>query len=268
MTDQALTVTTSSRVLPDLGRRTVELRTMIVRALRLSLRNVDSLITAFALPVMLMVMFVYFFGGAIDVGTRYVDYVVPGVLLVCVGFGAGTTAVSVAEDLRSGILDRFRSMDIRGESLVAGHVVASLGHNLLSAALAVAVAFVIGYASPASGGRWLAAAGLLILFVLAISWLAAAIAILVRSAEAAQGITFVISFLPYPSSAFVPVHTMPSWLQGFAANQPVTAVVNSIRTLLMGGSPGPEAWHAVLWSLGIMLVSVLLAGALFRRRAG
>lgn len=268
MTEQPLALTAPRRALPGAQRRVTELQAMIVRALRLTLRNADSLITALALPVMLMVMFVYFFGGAIDVGTRYVDYVVPGVLLVCVGFGAGTTAVSVAEDLRGGILDRFRSMDVRGESLIAGHVVASVARNLVSAALAVAVAFAIGYGSPATGARWLEAGCLLALFVLAISWLAAAIAILVRSPEAAQGITFVISFLPYPSSAFVPVHTMPAWLQGFAANQPVTQVVDSIRALLAGGSPGPQAWHAVVWSLGIMIVSVALAGALFRRRAG
>lgn len=240
--------------------------TLIMRCLRLSLRNVDGLITALALPVMLMVMFVYFFGGAIHTGTRYIDYVVPGVLLVCVGFGAGTTAVSVAEDMASGIIDRLRSMDVRGESLIAGHVAASVARNLASAALAVAVAFLLGFDSSAGPGRWLAAIGVLALFVLAISWLAAAIGLLVRSAEAAQGVTFLVSFLPYPSSAFVPIHTMPSWLQGFAADQPVTAVINTLRALLTGAPVGSSAWHAVAWSAGIMAVSVLLAGALFQRR--
>jgi ABC-2 type transport system permease protein len=266
MPEQSLSLSVSRPSAPAIERRSWELRTMIVRALRLSLRNVDGLITALALPVMLMIMFVYFFGGAIHVGTSYVDYVVPGVLLVCVGFGAGTTAVSVAQDLSSGILDRLRSMDVRGESLVAGHVVASVAANLMSAALAVAVAFVIGYRSPADAAHWLAAIGILSLFVLAISWLAAAIGIALHSPEAAQGVTFLISFLPYPSSAFVPIHTMPSAIQGFARNQPVTAVIDSIRSLLSGGSPGPEAWHAVIWSLAIMAASVLLAGALFRRR--
>jgi ABC-2 type transport system permease protein len=243
-----------------------QLRTLITRCLRLSLRQVDGLMTALALPVMLMLMFVYFFGGAIDVGGKYVDYVVPGVLLVCVGFGAGTTAVSVAQDLAGGITDRLRSMDVRGESLIAGHVVASVARNLASSALAVAVAFAIGYRSGAGVGDWLAAIGILTLFVLAISWFAAAIGILVRSAEAAQGITFLISFLPYPSSAFVPIHTMPSWLQGFAAHQPVTAVITALRALLDGTPVGSSAWHAIAWSLGIMAVSIALAGALFARR--
>jgi ABC-2 type transport system permease protein len=252
--------------LPPAKRAAGQLSALITRCLRLSLRNVDGLMTALALPVMLMVMFVYLFGGAIHTGTKYIDYVVPGVLLVCVGFGAGTTAVSVAEDIASGITDRLRSMDVRGESLIAGHVVASVARNLASAVLAVAVAFALGFRSDAGAGRWLAAIGILALFVLAISWLAAAIGILVRSAETAQGVTFLVSFLPYPSSAFVPIHTMPSWLQGFASHQPVTEVVDTLRALLTGAPVGASAWHAVAWSVAIMAVSVVLAGILFGRR--
>jgi ABC-2 type transport system permease protein len=244
-----------------------EVLTMLVRAWRLSMRNVDALITALALPVLLMLMFVYLFGGAIHTGTDYVDYVVPGVLLVCVGFGASTTAVSVAHDLTSGIIDRFRSMDVRGETLINGHVVASVARNMLSCALVFAVALAIGFRPHGSPLHWLAAIGILALFVLALSWFAAAIGILVRSPEAAQGITFLISFLAYPSSAFVPIHTMPSWLQGFASNQPVTAVANTSRALLNGAPAGANAWHAIAWSIGIVVVSIGLAGGLYRRRA-
>jgi ABC-2 type transport system permease protein len=241
--------------------------TLIVRALRLSLRNVDALMSALVLPVLLMLMFVYLFGGAIHTGTHYVDYVVPGVLLVCVGFGAATTAVSVAHDLTSGIIDRFRSMDVRGETLINGHVVASVARNLLSSTVVVAVALAIGFRPHGSAGDCCLAIGILALFVLALSWFAAAIGILVRSPEAAQGITFVVSFLPYPSSAFVPVHTMPSPLRDFASNQPVTAVADAIRALLSGTPPGTSIWHAVAWSIGIILASIALAGALYRRRA-
>jgi ABC-2 type transport system permease protein len=250
----------------DAVRTLTDLQTLIGRALRLSLRNIDGLLTALLLPPMLMFMFVYFFGGAIDTGGSYIDFVVPGVLLVCVGFGAGTTAVSVAHDLSSAIVDRLRSMDVRGESLIAGHVVASVVRNLASGALAVAFALAIGYRPHADAAHWLAAIAILTLFVCAISWLAAAIGILVRSPEAAQGITFVISFLPYPSSAFVPVSTMPSWLQPFASHQPVNEVIVAIRTLLAGGSPGSAAWSAIAWSVGIIVVSVVLAGVLFARR--
>ena len=150
---------------------------MITRAFRLSLRNVDGMMTALILPVILMLMFVYLFGGAISTGTRYVDYVVPGVLLVCIGFGSGTTAVTVANDLAGGIIDRFRSMDVRGEALINGHVVASVVRNLLSAAVVLVVAFAIGFRPHADVAAWLAAAGILALFVLALSWLAAAIGI-------------------------------------------------------------------------------------------
>jgi ABC-2 type transport system permease protein len=240
---------------------------MVLRSLRLSLRNVDALTTALVLPVLLMVMFVYLFGGAIHTGTHYVNYVVPGVLLVCVGFGAATTAVSVASDLRSGIIDRFRSMDVRGETLINGHVVASVARNILSSTLVFAVALAIGFRPHGNPASWLVAICILALFVLAISWFAAAIGILAHSPEAAQGITFLVSFLPYPSSAFVPIHTMPSWLQGFATNQPVTAVVDAIRALLDGAPVGASAWHAVAWSVAINTVSVALAGGLFRRRS-
>jgi ABC-2 type transport system permease protein len=255
---------TPRRGLGELG----ELAVLIARAQRLSLRNVDGLSTAFALPVILMVMFVELFGGAIHTGGHYVDYVVPGVLLVCVGFGAGTTAVTVAADLTGSIIDRLRAMDVRGESLLAGHVVASVVRNILSSGLAVAVAYGLGFRSGASPLQWLAAIGILVLFVTAISWLAAAIGVAVRSAEAAQGVTFLVSFLPYPSSAFVPVSTMPSWLEPFAAHQPVTEVANAVRALLMGTSPGSSAWLAVVWSASILAGSVLLAGRLFRLRAG
>lgn len=240
--------------------------TLAVRGFRLSLRNVDGLITALVLPIMLMVLFVYLFGGAINTGGHYVDYVVPGVLLVCVSFGAATTAVSVAHDLSGGIIDRFRSLDVRGEALINGHVLASVARNLISTALVFGVAFAIGFRSPASPLQWLGAIGVLAMFVIALSWLAAAIGILARSAEAANGMTFLISFLPYPSSAFVPTHTLPSWLRGFAEHQPATPVINAMRALLHGDPVGSAAWQAAAWSVGIAAASVVLAGILFRRR--
>jgi ABC-2 type transport system permease protein len=243
-----------------------QLATLSRRGLRLSLRNIDGLITALALPIMLMLMFVYLFGGAITTSGRYVDYVVPGVLLVCAGFGAASTAVSVAHDLSSGIMDRFRAMDVAGEAVIAAHVVASSMRNLVSTGLVFAVAFAIGFRSSADIAQWAAALALLALFVLALSWLSAAIGILVRSPEAASGVTFAISFLAYPSSAFVPIATMPSWLQGFARAQPETAVIDAIRGLLTGAPVGSSAWRAIIWSIAIMAGSTALSGALFRRR--
>jgi ABC-2 type transport system permease protein len=245
-------------------RLSTEATTLIVRALRLTLRDTDSVITALALPVLLMLMFVYLFGGAIDTPISYVDYVVPGVLLVCIGFGAATTAVSVSRDLNEGMIDRLRSMDVRGVTLINGHVVASVLRNLLSTAIVLAVALAIGFRPHGDPLGWLAALAVLVVYLVGLSWFAAAIGILARSPEAAQGVAFLVSFLAYPSSAFVPVHTMPAALQGFAANQPVSQVADTMRALLTG-SGGAPAWSAIAWSLGIAAGSIALAAVLFRR---
>ncbi|MER8002781.1 ABC transporter permease [Streptomyces sp. NPDC095613] len=236
------------------------------RGLRLSRRNVDAVITAMLLPVILMLLFVYFFGGAIDTGTRYVTYVVPGVLILCAGFGSSTTAVSVSDDMKGGIIDRFRSLDIGGAPVLAGHVAASIVRNLISTTLVLGVAFLIGFRPDTSPGAALAAAGVLIAFITAVSWLSAVAGLLARTPEAAGGFTFFVMFLPYPSSAFVPIDTMPSWLHGFAEHQPVTPVIESLRGLLLGQSVGSAPWIALGWCAGLLVVSLALSGVLFRRR--
>jgi ABC-2 type transport system permease protein len=241
--------------------------TMAIRCVRLSTRNIDALLTSLLLPVMLMVTFVYLFGGAIHTGTRYVTYVVPGVLLLCAAVGAATTAVSVCQDMTSGVIDRFRSLDVGGAAVLAGHAVASVARNLASAVLVFGVAFAIGFRPHAGLGGWLGAIGLLVLFVLAISWLAAAAGLLASSPEAAQGFTFGAMFLTYASSAFVPVQTMPSWLHGFAEHQPVTPCIETLRGLLLGTPVGSSAWQAVAWCGGLLAVAIALSGVLFRRRA-
>jgi len=240
--------------------------TMVERCLRLSRRNLDALLTSLLLPVMLMLLFVYLFGGAIDTGTRYVTYVVPGVILLCAGFGSSTTAVSVSHDMAFGIVDRFRSLDVGGAAFLAGHVAASVARNAVSTVLVLAVAFLIGFRPSAGAGQWLAAAGLLLLFVLAVSWLSAAVGLLARTPEAAGGFTFLIMFLPYPSSAFVPIHTMPSWIRGFAGNQPATPVIETLRGLLLDTPIGASPWRAIAWCSGILLASLAISGALFARR--
>jgi ABC-2 type transport system permease protein len=240
--------------------------TMAGRGLRLTRRNLDAVLTSLALPVMLLLLFVYLFGGAINTGTRYVTYVVPGVLLLCAGFGASMTAVGVTTDMTGGIIDRFRSMDVAGASVLAGHVAASVVRNLASTVLVFGVAFLIGFRPSAGPLDWLAAAGVLVLFILAISWLAAAVGLLARSPEAAGGFSFLIMFLPYPSSAFVPIDTMPTWIHGFADNQPVTPVIETLRGLLLGLPVGASPWRAVAWCLGILVASVAASGVLFRRR--
>jgi ABC-2 type transport system permease protein len=240
--------------------------TMAGRSLRLTMRTPDALLTSLLLPILLMLLFVYLFGGAIQTGTEYVTYVVPGVLLLCAGFGASMTAVSVSQDMTGGIIDRFRSLDVAGTAVLAGHVAASVARNLASTVLVFGVAFLIGFRPSAGPLDWLAAAGVLLAFMLAISWLSAAFGLLARSPEAAGGFTFLMAFLPYPSSAFVPIDTMPSWLHGFANNQPVTPVIETLRGLLLDTPVGNSPWLALAWCGGILVASVALAGVLFRRR--
>ncbi len=236
------------------------------RCLRLSRRQIDALMTAVLLPVLLMVIFVELFGGAIHTGGKYVTYVVPGVLILCAGFGSALTAVSVCQDARSGIVDRFRAMDIHGAALLGGHVVASLLRNAVSTALVIAVALGLGFRPDADLLRWIAAIGILLAFIAALSWLAAALGLLVSSPEAANSATFLIVFLPYASSAFVPVQTMPEWLQGFARHQPITPLTETLRGLLLGTPIGSNAWIALGWCAGILALSVVAAEALFARR--
>src|SRR6266581_3793279 len=195
--------------------------TMASRSLRLSARSPEALLTALLLPVMLMVVFVYLFGGAVSIGTAYVDYVAPGVLLLCAVTGAATTSVTVCQDMVGGIIDRFRPH--------------------------------------ASAGDFAAALGVLLFFVAAVSWLAAAFGLLVRAPEAANSAMFFLMFFSYASSAFVPVRTMPTWLRGFAEHQPATPITETIRGLLLGhASPLPLA-SALAWCAGIGVVSIALS---------
>lgn len=240
--------------------------TMASRALRLTRRRLDALMMSLIMPIMLMLVFVYLFGGAIQTGSKYVTYVVPGVLLLCAGFGAATTAVSVSNDLTGGVIDRLRSMDVSGTALLNGHVAASAVRNLASTAVVFGVAFLIGFRPHAGPAQWLAALAVLLAFVLAVSWLSAAFGVLAKSPEAAGGFTFFMMFVPYASSAFVPIDTMPSWLHGFARHQPVTPVIETLRALLLDRPVGDNPWTALTWCGGILVTSIALAAVFFRRR--
>jgi ABC-2 type transport system permease protein len=252
---------------PELTAVAADAATMTGRCLRLSRRNVEVLLTSLMLPVMLMLLFVYLFGGAIDTGdAKYVTYVVPGVLLLCAGYGASVTAVSVSHDLTGGIVDRLRSLDVSGAAVLAGHVAASVSRNAVSTLLVLGVGVAIGFRPDASMLEWAGAVGVLLLFVVALSWISAVIGLLAKSAEGANGFTFFVMFLPYPSSAFVPIHSMPSWIQGFATHQPITPVTETIRALLLGTPAGSAPLQAVLWCAGLLTVAVGLSGVLFRRR--
>ena len=238
----------------------------IGRSTRHSLRSIDALVTSIALPVIILLLFVYVFGGALRPSGGYVDYVVPGIILLCAGFGSSTTAIKVNEDMTNGVIDRFRSMPIAGAAVLAGHVVASVARNLVSTVIVLGVAVAIGFRPDGDPLAWLGVVGVLTLYMSAISWLAAAFGLVARSAEGAGAFSFVIMFLPYLSSAFVPTDTMPAALRGLADHQPVTPIIETLRGLMMGTPIGSTGLAALAWCAGGVVLGWGLAAALFTRR--
>jgi len=247
---------------------------MVARSLRLVRREPDELVLGLVLPVMLMILFVYVFGGAMSVGTDYVTYATPGIVLLCAGYGASNTAIAVEQDMSGGIMDRFRSMPIVASTVLVGHLVASVVKNLVTTAVVLVVALLVGFRPVATPLEWVAAVGVVAAYVVAITSVAAFVGVLVRSPAAAGGFGFFMLFLPYVSSAFVPPGTMPAWLRGFAEHQPVTSVIETIRGLLVGlGSDarpvtdlGTTAVLALAWCAGLTVVFLGGAAWAFARR--
>lgn len=240
----------------------------IGRSLRHTLRNADALVMAIILPVMLMLLFTYVFGGALDPGGDYVNYVVPGIILLCAGFGSSSTAVDVADDMTNGIIDRFRTMPIRGICVIAGHIAASLARNLLATGVVIGVALLVGFRPEAGFLDWIAALGIVLLFILTITCLYAALGLVAGSPAAAGSYGFALLFLPYLSSAFVPTETMPSWLRGVAEHQPITPIIETIRALLLGTPIGDQGWWAAGWCVAITAAAVVWGMWTFPRKAG
>ncbi|TCC46530.1 ABC transporter permease [Kribbella capetownensis] len=240
--------------------------TMIDRSVRLSRRNVETLFVSILLPLLMMCLFVYVFGGAISTGTEYINYVVPGILLLTTGYGASSTAMVVADDMHSGMIDRLRSLPIRSFAVLTGHVTASIARNSVSTAIVVLASLAMGFRPSANAGEWLAAIGLLLLYVLALSWLAAGLGVIAKSVESASTLSFFMLFLPYLSSAFVQPETMPSWLRPISEHQPITPVIETVRSFLIGAPLGNNGWTALAWCCGLLLFSFTLATSLYRRR--
>ncbi|GAA1059635.1 ABC transporter permease [Agromyces bracchium] len=240
----------------------------IGRSVTHSLRDTEALLMAVLLPTLLMLLFTFVFGGALDPSGGYVDYVVPSIILLCAGFGASSTALYVARDMTTGIIDRFRTMPLRASAVLTGHVVASVLRNLFATGVVIAVALLVGFRPTATPAEWLAAVALIALYILAITSLFAAIGLAASSPDAANAYGFILLFLPYLSSAFVPVDTLPGWLAWFAEHQPITPIIEAIRSLLTGTPMGDAAWWAVGWCVLFIVIAAVWGTWLFRRRAG
>ncbi|MGO4253781.1 ABC transporter permease [Paenarthrobacter sp. TAF1] len=240
---------------------------LLGRSMRHIFRSVDTIITTAITPIALMLLFVYVFGGAIRTDTEnYVNYLLPGIMLIAIASGIAYTAVRLFTDLQGGIFERFQSMPIARSSVLWAHVLTSLVANGLSLVIIVGVALLMGFRTSANVLDWLAVAGILALFTLALTWIAIIAGLSAKSVDGAGGFSYPLIFLPFISSAFVPTETMPGPVRWFAENQPVTSIVNTIQDLFAQRPAGTDIWVALAWCLGILLVSYAFATAAYKRR--
>ena len=231
-------------------------------------RSMDTIITVTITPIAMMLLFVYVFGGAIQAGTdNYVNYLLPGILLIAIASGISYTAYRLFIDMQRGIFERFHSMPIARSTVLWGHVLTSLVSNAISVVIIILVALIMGFRSSAGVLSWLAVAGILALFTLALTWIAVIAGLSAKSVDGASAFSYPIIFLPFISSAFVPTASMPGPVRAFAENQPVTSIVNTMRALLAGQPAGNDIWIALAWCLGILVVAYLFAMRAYRRRA-
>jgi len=240
--------------------------TLFGRSMRHIRRSPDTIITVAIIPIALMLLFVYVFGGAINAGTgNYVNYMLPGILLIAIASGVSYTAVRIFTDTQKGIVARFNSMPVSRSSVLWGHVLTSLVSNAISVTIIIGVALLIGFRSNANPAEWLAAAGILALFTLALTWLAVIPGLTAKTIDGAAAFSYPLIFLPFISSAFVPTDTMPAPVRAFADNQPVTAIVETIRNLLTGQPVGADIWTALAWCVAITIIAYYVAMRAYQR---
>jgi len=240
---------------------------MLGRSMRHIFRSLDTILTVTITPIAMMLLFVYVLGGAIQTGTdNYVNYLLPGILLIAIASGIAYTSYRLFMDMQSGIFERFHSMPIARSTALWGHVLTSLVSNAISVLVIILVALIMGFRSSAGVLSWLAVAGILALFTLALTWTAVIAGLSATSVDGASAFAYPIIFLPFVSSAFVPTESMPSVVRAFAENQPVTFIVDAIRSLLAGQPVGKDIWVALAWCVGIMLVAYIFAMRVYKKR--
>lgn len=243
---------------------------MIKRSSTHIVRNTDQLLGTFFQPIMFLLLFAAVFSGAVEAvlpkGVNYLDFLMAGIIIQTVAFGSTTTAIAVCNDLQKGIVDRFRSLPMANLAVLNGHVISDLFRNSISTIIMLIVGLIIGFRSSAGFLEWLAIAGLILLFTLAFSWLAAIMGVLAKSVEGVQWMSFIIIFpLTFASSTFVPAETMKV-IGPFAENQPITHIIEAVRGLMLGTPIGNHGWLALAWCIGILLVAMPLASWLFRNK--
>jgi len=240
---------------------------LLKRSLRHILRSPDTIITTAVTPIAMLLLFVYVFGGAIDVGgASYVNYLLPGILLITVASGIAYTAFRLFTDVSGGIFERFQSMPITRSAFLWGHVLTSVVANMTSLVLVVLVALAMGFRTGAGVLAWLAVLGIMLLFTLALTWLAVIPGLTAKTVDGVSGFSYPLIFLPFVSSAFVPTESMPGPVQWFAEHQPVTSIVNTIRSLFAQQPVGSDGWVALAWCVGLLVVAYALAMRTYRSK--
>lgn len=246
-----------------------DMTVMLGRSMRHITRSMDTIITVTITPIAMMLLFVYVFGGAINTGTEsYVNYMLPGILLIAIASGIAYTSYRLFTDMQNGIFERFHSMPIARSAPLWGHVLTSLVSNAISVVVIILVALLMGFRSSAGVVEWLVVAGILALFTLALTWLAVIAGVSATSVDGAGAFAYPLIFLPFISSAFVPTDTMPTVVRVFAENQPVTSIVEAIRALLSSQPVGDDIWIALAWCVGICAVGYVFAMRAYKRKAG
>jgi len=241
--------------------------TMFKRCGLIALRKSDALATSIFVPTFMMLLFVFVFGEAMYVGSYdFTNFIVPGIILTCIGQCATVTSIVVNEDLTKGVFDRFRSMPIAKTAVMNGHVLAAMARNIVATSVVFGVAFLVGFRPQAGVIAWLGIVGILLLYMLAITWVSLLFGIVVKSAETAGTLAVIVTILPYLSSGFVQVESMAPALQGFARNQPMTPVIDTVRALSLD-MPADGSWlAAVLWCTGIIVCFYIIASQVYRRK--
>jgi len=249
-------------------RALIDTWTMTKRSLRHTTRSIDTIITVVMMPIAMLLLFVYVFGGALGKQTgsiEYVDFITPGVLIMTVLSGIAYAALRLSTDLQQGIISRFRTMPVAPSAVLSGQALSSTLSSLFSCFLVVMVALVVGFRPEADAAAWLWFGGLLILFTLATTWLAMFFGLLAKTPEGAGAFSYILLLLIFISPSFVPTDSMTPWLRGFAENQPMTPIIETMRSLLTQGTTGPDIWAALAWAAGILIVSYSLALGIYRR---
>jgi ABC-2 type transport system permease protein len=244
--------------------------TLAKRSLRHITRSPDTVITVLLMPIALMLLFAYVWGGAMGGQTgsvSYIDFIVPGIVVMTVLSGISYAAVRLSIDVQSGIINRFRTMPVAPSSILGGQVASSTLSNLFSSLVVLLVALLMGFRPQAGLVAWLVFVGILLLFTLSTTWLAIFFGLLAKTMEGAGAFSYILLLLVFISPAFVPADSMTPALRGFAEYQPMTSVVETMRSLLLDGTAGPKVWTAIAWILGVLAVSYLLSVAVYKRKA-